>query len=203
MTGDRIVFIGASTGGTEAIKTVLQALPRECPPILIAQHMPAAFTKPFAERLDALCAMAVKEAVEGERVRPGHAYVAPGGAHLAVARTGGGFVTRLNHSAPVNRVRPSVDVLFFSAAECVGPLGIGVILTGMGKDGAAGLMAMKQAGAHTFAQDADSCVVFGMPKAAIAMGAVDEIVAIEGLGQRLLQHLGGHATPAVPRRSHP
>ncbi len=203
MTSEQIVFIGASTGGTEAIKTVLQALPRECPPILIAQHMPAAFTKPFAERLDALSAMAVTEAVEGELLRPGHAYVAPGGAHLEVARTGSGFVTRLTHGAPVNRVRPSVDVLFFSAAECVGPLGVGVILTGMGKDGAAGLMAMKQAGAHTFAQDAASCVVFGMPKAAIAMGAVDEIVAIEAMGQRLLQRLAYRARSAAPRASHP
>lgn len=187
---EKLIFVGASTGGTEAIKTFLVALPENCPGILISQHMPEAFTKPFAERLNGLCKIRVKEAEPGEKVLPGHAYVAPGHSHLLVGRAGSNYITELSHGPPVNRHRPSVDVLFRSAANVAGKNAVGVILTGMGKDGALCMLEMKQAGAHNFAQDEASCVVFGMPREAIAVGAVNEIVPIDDMAKRVMQHLG-------------
>jgi two-component system chemotaxis response regulator CheB len=187
---EKLIFVGASTGGTEAIKTFLVALPAHCPGILISQHMPEAFTKPFADRLNGLCKIRVKEAEHGEKILPGHAYVAPGHSHLLVGRSGSTYVTELNHGPPVNRHRPSVDVLFRSAANVAGKNAVGVILTGMGKDGALCMLEMKQAGAHNFAQSEASCVVFGMPREAISVGAVDEVVAIDEMAIRVMQHLG-------------
>jgi two-component system chemotaxis response regulator CheB len=189
-TTEKVIIVGASTGGTEAIKVFLTQMPPDCPGILIAQHMPEAFTRPFAERLNGLCRISVAEAVQGERVLPGHAYVAPGHSHLLLARSGANYVVELSQAPPVNRHRPSVDVLFRSAANCAGRNAIGVILTGMGKDGAAGLLEMKQAGATNFAQDEASCVVFGMPKEAIAVGAVDEAVPLQEMARRVLQGRG-------------
>ncbi len=186
---EKLVFVGASTGGTEAIKTFLLGLPENCPGILISQHMPEAFTRPFAERLDGLCKVRVKEAVDGEKILPGHAYVAPGHSHLLLKRTGSNYVTELSQGPPVNRHRPSVDVLFRSAANVAGKNAVGVILTGMGKDGASCMREMKQAGAYNFAQSEASCVVFGMPREAIALGGVDEIVAIDDMAKRVMQHL--------------
>jgi len=188
-TTEKLIIVGASTGGTEAIKDFLIELPPDCPGILITQHMPEAFTNAFAKRLDGLCKISVKEAVDGERILPGHAYIAPGHSHLLLKRSGANYVTELNQGPPVNRHRPSVDVLFRSAANCAGANAIGVILTGMGKDGAAGMLEMKQKGAYNFAQDEESCVVFGMPKEAIAVGAADEIVALSDMAKRVVAHL--------------
>ena len=157
--------------------------------------MPAGFTRSFAQRLDALCAVTVREAVHGDRVLPGHVYLAPGGdTHMRLGRSGANYVIELEASEPVNRHRPSVDVLFNSAAIAAGKNAIGVILTGMGKDGAAGMLAMHRAGAHTIAQDEASCVVFGMPREAIAIGAADEVVALSAISERILTRLGdrGH-----------
>lgn len=184
-TTEKIIMLGASTGGTEALKAFLVDLPPDCPGILITQHMPEAFTKTFAKRLDGLCKIAVKEAVHGERVLPGHAYLAPGNRHLLLKRSGANYVTELSDGPPVSRHRPSVDVLFRSAANCAGKNAIGIIMTGMGDDGAAGMLEMHQAGAHTLAQDEQSCVVFGMPKEAIARGGVNEIVPLQDLSRRL------------------
>lgn len=187
---EKIVVIGASTGGTEAIKDVLQPLPPDSPAILITQHMPAGFTRSFAQRLDSLCAVTVSEAVHGERVLPGHVYLAPGGEmHMKLARSGANYVIELEAGPPVNRHRPSVDVLFESAAATAGKNAIGVILTGMGKDGASGLLSLKRAGAQTLAQDEASCVVFGMPREAIALGAADEIVPLGNMSERILARL--------------
>ncbi len=185
----KLIFVGASTGGTEAIRVFLQGLPEKCPPILITQHMPEAFTKPFADRLNGLCRMNVREAVHGEAVVPGHAYVAPGHSHLLVRRSGTHYVIELNQGPPVNRHRPSVDVLFRSAANYAGKNATGVILTGMGKDGAQGMLEMKETGAYNFAQDEASCVVFGMPREAISAGGVDEISPIEEMAGRVMHHL--------------
>ncbi len=187
---EKLIIIGASTGGTEAIKDVLVQMPPDCPGILVTQHMPEAFTKSFAERLDRLSKIAVKEAVHGERVLPGHAYIAPGHSHLLLKRSGANYVTELSQAPPVNRHRPSVDVLFRSAANYAGKNAVGVILTGMGKDGAAGMLEMKNAGARNFAQDEATCVVFGMPKEAIAAGGVDEIVPLPEMARRVLGCLG-------------
>jgi len=195
----RLISIGASTGGTEAIRKILVTLPPDGPGILITQHMPEGFTKSFAARLDTLSRMRVKEAEDGERVLPGHAYIAPGHSHLLVQRSGARYLVRLSQSEPVNRHRPSVDVLFRSVAEHAGANAIGVILTGMGKDGAQGMLDMHLAGAYTLAQDEASCVVFGMPKEAIAIGAVDEVASIEDMPALLLKQLAamgpaeGHA----------
>lgn len=186
VSSEKLVIIGASTGGTEAIRRVLEPLPANSPAILITQHMPGGFTRSFAERLDRLCQIRVKEAEEGERVLPGHAYIAPGDAHLRLARSGANYVARLDDGPPVNRHRPSVDVLFHSAATQAGRNAIGVLLTGMGKDGAAGLLEMRQAGAPTIAQDEASCVVFGMPREAIALGGAAEVVALEEIAPRLM-----------------
>jgi two-component system chemotaxis response regulator CheB len=194
---EKLIIIGASTGGTEAIKDVLVQMPPDCPGILVTQHMPEAFTKSFADRLDKLCKIAVKEAGHGERILPGHAYVAPGHSHLLLKRSGANYMTELSQAPPVNRHRPSVDVLFRSAANYAGKNAVGVILTGMGKDGAAGMLEMKNAGAHNFAQDEATCVVFGMPKEAIAAGGVDEIVALPEMARRVLACIGSMGARAI------
>ncbi|NGM78232.1 protein-glutamate methylesterase/protein-glutamine glutaminase [Burkholderia multivorans] len=186
---EKLIIIGASTGGTEAIREVLTPLPPDAPAVLIAQHMPPGFTKSFAQRLNGLCRIAVKEAEHGERVLPGHAYIAPGHAHLLLARSGANYIAQLSDEPPVNRHRPSVDVLFRSAATHAGKNALGVILTGMGRDGAAGLLEMKRAGAHTFAQDEASCIVFGMPREAIALGAADEVAPLAEMSRRVMARL--------------
>jgi two-component system, chemotaxis family, protein-glutamate methylesterase/glutaminase len=189
ISSEKLLIIGASTGGTEAIKSFLLQMPSDCPGILITQHMPAGFTKSFANRLDTLCKISVSEAVEGARVLPGHAYIAPGDRHLLLGRSGANYVTKLSDADPVSRHKPSVDVLFDSAAEAAGKNAIGVIMTGMGKDGAAGMAKMKQAGTYNFAQDEASCVVFGMPKEAIAHGGVDEVLPLTELPKAVLNQL--------------
>jgi two-component system chemotaxis response regulator CheB len=189
LSTEKLIIIGASTGGTEAIREVLQPLPPDSPAVMIAQHMPAGFTRSFAQRLDGLCRINVKEAEHGERVLPGYAYIAPGGFHLSLGRSGANYVAHLDQEPPVNRHRPSIDVLFDSAAKYAGKNAIGIILTGMGKDGAEGLLRMKRAGAHTLAQDEASCVVFGMPREAIALGAVDDVSPLSEVSRRVLAHL--------------
>ncbi len=190
-TTEKLVMIGASTGGTEAIRQVLEPLPPNSPAIMITQHMPAGFTKSFVQRLDNLCAVQVHEAEDGQRVLPGHVYLAPGGvAHMKLARSGANYIVQLDYGEPVNRHRPSVDVLFHSAAEVAGRNAVGVLLTGMGKDGAQGMLAMKQAGAITFAQDEASCVVFGMPREALHIGAADEAVPLSEISERILAAAG-------------
>jgi len=196
-TSEKLIIVGASTGGTEAIKDFLVELPADAPGILITQHMPENFTRSFAERLDRLCKISVSEANGGERVLPGHAFVAPGHSHLLLKRSGANYVTELSDGPPVNRHRPSVDVLFQSAARAAGGNVIGVILTGMGKDGAVGMLEMKRAGAHTIAQDEASCVVFGMPKEAIAMGGVDEVVPIHDMAARTLAAIRSRGGQAI------
>lgn len=193
LSSEKLVFVGASTGGTEAIRVFLQQMPSSAPAILITQHMPPGFTRSFADRLNSLCAMHVKEAEDHERVLPGHAYIAPGGRHMRIARSGANYLISLSDDAPVNRHRPSVDVLFDSATEHVARNAVGVILTGMGRDGAAGLLEMKNAGATTFAQDEASCVVFGMPKEAILLHAVDHVLPLSQMAEHvvaLLAHGG-------------
>jgi two-component system chemotaxis response regulator CheB len=186
---DRVILVGSSTGGTEAVKTLLSLMPPDAPPILIAQHMPENFTRSFAQRLDSTTHFSVSEAIDGQTVESGQVFIAPGHSHLLLQRRGGRYVTRLSKADPVNRHRPSVDVLFHSGAQVAGARGIGIILTGMGKDGAAGMRAMHQAGALTFAQDQQSCVVFGMPREAIAVGGVDEIVPLRSISARLAERL--------------
>ncbi|TCJ17152.1 chemotaxis response regulator protein-glutamate methylesterase [Parasulfuritortus cantonensis] len=188
-TTEKVVFIGSSTGGTEALKEVLSRMPAESPAIMMTQHMPESFTKSFAARLDGLSAMTVKEAEHNERVLPGYAYLAPGHSHLRVKKSGAYYYTELSQEAPVNRHRPSVDVLFESAARVVGQNAVAVMLTGMGKDGAAGMLAMRQAGAYTIAQDEASCVVYGMPKAAVEIGAVQEIAPLANIAGCILKRL--------------
>ncbi|MCE1185519.1 chemotaxis response regulator protein-glutamate methylesterase [Zoogloea sp.] len=188
---DRVIFIGASTGGTEAIKDVLCGLPASMPPILMVQHMPEAFTPSFARRLDGACALRVKEAEDGERLQPGTAYLAPGHSHLLIRKANGAYVCGLSQAEPVNRHRPAVDVLFQSAAQCVGRKALGVILTGMGKDGAQGMLAMRQAGAWTVGQDQDSCVVYGMPREAAQVGALEEVAPLREVAARVLARLRG------------
>ena len=189
LSTEKLIIVGASTGGTEAIREVLVPLPPDAPAVLIAQHMPPGFTKSFAQRLNGLCRITVKEAEHGERVLPGHAYIAPGHAHLLLARSGANYIAHLSDDPPVNRHRPSVDVLFRSAAQHAGKNAVGVILTGMGRDGAAGLLEMKKAGAYTLAQDEASCIVFGMPREAIALGAADEIAALPEMSRRVMARL--------------
>ncbi|MCX8017846.1 MAG: chemotaxis response regulator protein-glutamate methylesterase [Rhodocyclaceae bacterium] len=186
---ERLIAIGASTGGTEAIKEVLVRLPAAVPGIVMVQHMPETFTTSFAKRLDSLCALKVVEAQGGERIEPGHAYLAPGHSHLLVKRSGSGWVTELSQSEPVNRHRPAVDVLFHSVAREVGRNAIGVILTGMGKDGAQGMLAMREKGAWNIGQDQESCVVYGMPREAAAVGALDEVASLNAIAARVLERL--------------
>jgi two-component system chemotaxis response regulator CheB len=186
-SGDRVVVIGASTGGVEALREVLTPLPAEMPPILIAQHMPAGFTRSFAQRLDALCALDVKEAEDGEPLRRGHAYIAPGGVHLAIAGRAASLKAKLSVEPPVNRHRPSVDTLFRSAAQAAGARCIGVMLSGMGADGAEAMLELRRCGAHNLAQDEASCVVFGMPKQAIALDAVHDVLPLREIPRRLAE----------------
>lgn len=182
-----IIVIGASAGGTQAIAEILAKLPRQTPGIAIVQHMPPKFTASFAERLDSHCQLEVREAKSGDRLKPGVALIAPGGYHMALMRAGGGYAVRIYEDEPVNRHRPSVDVLFDSAARIAGADALGIILTGMGSDGARGLYAMKIAGARTIAQDEKSSVVFGMPEQAIRQGAVCEIVSLERIAERVME----------------
>lgn len=192
-TTEKLIMIGASTGGTEAIRQVLEPLPSNSPAIMITQHMPAGFTTSFVQRLDSLCQVKVHEAVHGQRVMPGNVYLAPGGiAHMKLARSGANYVVELEDSEPVNRHKPSVDVLFNSAAELAGKNAVGVLLTGMGKDGAQGMLAMKKAGAATFAQDEASCVVFGMPREALLIGATDQAVPLSEMSERILASVGSY-----------
>jgi two-component system, chemotaxis family, protein-glutamate methylesterase/glutaminase len=187
---DTLLVIGASTGGTEAIKAILMQMPADCPPILIVQHMPEGFTKSYAARLDSLCDISVREALHGEPILPGHAYLAPGDYHLSIARTSSHYICQISQDEAVNRHRPAVDVLFNSVASLTQGNAIGVILTGMGKDGAAGMKLMNEKGCKTFAQDEASCIVFGMPKEAIAQGGVDDVVPLHKIAQHVLAHLG-------------
>jgi two-component system, chemotaxis family, protein-glutamate methylesterase/glutaminase len=196
-SSEKLIIIGASTGGTEAIKNFLVQMPSDCPGILITQHMPEGFTRSFARRLDSLCKISVSEAAGNERILPGHAYIAPGNAHLKLVRSGANYMTQLDHGEPVNRHRPSVDVLFDSAAVCAGKNAVGVILTGMGKDGAQGMLRMKAAGACNFAQDEASCVVFGMPREAIAIGAAHHVGALDELPGMVLNYLAAHSSRAL------
>lgn len=180
----RMIFVGASTGGTHALQVLLAALPADAPPLLVVQHMPARFVPGFAARLDATSRLSVRVAEDDEPIRRGHAYLAPGSAHLRVAQGPGGWRCGLDTGPPVNGHRPSVDALFHSAVA-LGAAAVGVLLTGMGKDGAAGLAAMHRAGAHTIAQDEASAVVFGMPRAAIALGAVDAVLPLADIAPYL------------------
>jgi two-component system, chemotaxis family, protein-glutamate methylesterase/glutaminase len=184
---DRVIAIGSSTGGTEALREFLDAMPPDAPGVVIVQHMPERFTRPFAERLDRLCAVEVCEAKDGDLVVPGRVLIAPGDRHLRVRRTDDGYSVAVVYGAPVNRHRPSVDVLFRSCAAAAGKNAIGVIMTGMGHDGARGLLAMREHGARTFAQDPASCVVHGMPKAAIDCGAVEDILPLGELAAAVLR----------------
>ncbi len=196
----QVLAIGASTGGTEAIREVLCALPADFPAIVITQHMPAGFTTSFAARLDSLCQVRVREAVHNERLLQGHAYLAPGGRHLAIGSAGAGWVTQVLDTEPVNRHRPSVDVLFRSVARVAGPRAAGLMLTGMGGDGAAAMRVMKDSGSFNLVQDEASCVVFGMPREAIAAGAAHEVLPLSSLARRLVTHFSetGRGTPAAP-----
>jgi two-component system chemotaxis response regulator CheB len=182
----RVIGIGASTGGVEALRDVLTGLPASMPPILIAQHMPPGFTETFARRLDALCEMDVKQAEDNEIVRNGVAYIAPGGRHLVLVRRGTGYQLRVTDDPPVNRHRPSVDTLFRSIARAAGGQAIGVMLTGMGADGADAMVELRGTGAHTIAQDEATSVVFGMPRQAIALGGAREVLGLPDIGGRLV-----------------
>ena len=184
-TTERIIAIGASTGGTEAIKQVLASLPADAPGIVIAQHIPKAFSTPFARRMNANCALTVCEAQDGQQIVPGHVYIAPGDRHLLVARDGARYVCSLDDGAAVNRHKPSVDVLFRSVAQNAGRNAIGVLLTGMGKDGARGLLEMHAVGSRTLAQDEATSIVWGMPGEAVALGAVEEVRPLTEIAPRL------------------
>lgn len=190
---EKIICIGASTGGTEAIKEVLIRMPADSPAIAITQHMPAGFTSSFAKRLDALCQIAVKEATDGERLLPGHAYIAPGGTQFHIGRSGANYIAVVDDTPPVNRHKPSVEVLFKSAALYVGRNAIAVMLTGMGADGAAAMKDMKDAGSYNLVQDESTCVVFGMPREAIAHGAADEILPLGEISRVLIERLSANA----------
>lgn len=187
---DQVIAIGASTGGTEAIKDILVQIPPDCPPIVITQHMPEGFTRMFAARLNRECRITVREAQHDDRLQPGVAFIAPGNRHLLVRKRASGYTCQLSDAEPVSRHKPSVDVLFGSMAEQVGRYAIGVILTGMGRDGASGMAAMKRAGAWNIAQDEASCVVFGMPREAINAGGVDEVLPLDRIFGHLMERLG-------------
>lgn len=186
---EKIIAIGASTGGTEAIKELLMQFPAAVPGIVMTQHMPPGFTRTFAERLDKITRLHVVEAKGGERILPGHAYLAPGGFHLVVARSGADYIVKLSDAEPVHRHRPAVDVMMESVARVGGKNVIGVLLTGMGKDGAQGMLAIRNQGGYTFAQDEISCVVYGMPKEAVAVGGVDQTLDLSKMGEAILAKL--------------
>ena len=189
LSTEKIVFIGASTGGTEATKEVLMSLPPDFPGVMITQHMPPGFTKSYAARLDGLCRIRVAEARDGERVLPGHAYIAPGGLHLSVERSGANYIARVQDGEPVNRHKPSVEVLFKSAARIVGQNALGIMLTGMGADGAKAMKEMRDAGSYNLVQDEASCVVFGMPREAINAGAAHEVLPLGQISTKLIERL--------------
>ena len=199
LSTEKIIFIGASTGGTEATKEVLTQLPPDCPAVVITQHMPPGFTKSYAARLDGLCRIRVAEARDGERILPGHAYIAPGGHHLSVERSGANYVARVQVGEPVNRHMPSVEVLFRSAARVVGPNALAIMLTGMGADGAKAMREMRDAGSYNFAQDEASCVVFGMPREAIAHGAAHEVLPLAQIAPKLIERLRSTAGASLNR----
>lgn len=199
LSTEKLIFVGASTGGTEATKELLLQLPPDAPAVVITQHMPPGFTRSYAARLDGLARIRVKEAADGERILPGHAYIAPGGLHLAVERSGANYVARVRDGEPVNRHKPSVEVLFESAARVVGPNAFGVMLTGMGGDGAKAMRAMRDAGAYNICQDEATCVVFGMPREAIAAGAAHEVLPLGQIAPRLLERLRATAGAALNR----
>lgn len=184
-TTERVVAIGASTGGTNALEAVLTELSQDCPGLVIVQHMPEKFTAAFAERLNRVCRIAVKEAAHNDRVLPGQALIAPGGKHLLLKRSGAQYRVEVRDGPAVNRHRPSVDVLFRSVACEAGSNALGVIMTGMGDDGAAGLLEMRQAGARTVAQDEASCVVYGMPKEAVKRGAAEKSLPLSAIGDEI------------------
>lgn len=188
---EKLVCIGASTGGTEAIREILVQLPADSPGVVITQHMPPGFTTSFAARLNSLCQITVQEAVNGERILPGHAYIAPGGKQFCVSRSGANYVAVVEDGELVNRHRPSVEVLFKSVAAVVGRNAYGIMLTGMGNDGAAAMREMKDAGSYNYVQDEASCVVFGMPREAILRGAADEVLPLSGIASALILRLRG------------
>lgn len=185
---NKVIAIGASTGGTEALHTVLSELPADSPGVVVVQHMPANFTHRFAARLNRTCHVNVREALDGDRILPGLALLAPGGRHLEVYRQGASYQVRIHDSPPVNRFRPSVDVLFQSCVRHIGKHTISVLLTGMGRDGADGMKALFDAGAVTIAQNEETCVVFGMPKAAIDAGGVQEVLPLESIAGEIINH---------------
>lgn len=191
LSTEKLICIGASTGGTEAIKEVLVHMPADSPAIVITQHMPPGFTTSFAARLNSLCQITVKEAANGERILPGHAYIAPGGTQFHIARSGANYVAVVDDGPPVNRHKPSVEVLFKSAAALVGRNAFGIMLTGMGNDGAAAMREMKDAGSYNYVQDEATCIVFGMPREAIAHGAADEVLPLGQIAPALIARLRG------------
>ena len=193
-SSERVILIGASTGGTEAIKTVLEQLPANCPGILVTQHMPAGFTRSYAERLNRVTGLTVKEAEGNERVLPGHVFIAPGSHHLKLIRSGANYMTALSDEPPVHRHRPAVDVLFHSAASAAGRNAVAVLLTGMGTDGADGMLAMRSAGAHTIGQDEASSIVYGMPREAFERGAVCEQLPLAAIAAAVVRASGGAVT---------
>ena len=198
LSTEKLIIIGASTGGTEAIRVVLEAMPPDAPPIVITQHIPAAFSGPFAARMNNCSAMRVGEARDGQPIQQGHAYIAPGGQHLLVMWDGARHVCRLHDGPPVNRHKPSVDVLFRSMAASVGKATVAAVLTGMGDDGARGLLELSQAGAATLVQDEDSSVVWGMPGAAFKLGAAREALPLDQIAARLLR-LARQPLDSAPR----
>ncbi len=187
-TTDKVIAIGASTGGTEAIKEVLMHMPADAPGTVITQHIPEAFSKPFAERMNGVSAMTVCEVQDGQQILPGNAYIAPGSQHLLVERSGARFICRLNDGPPVNRHKPSVDVMFRSVAQNIGANAISVMLTGMGNDGAQGMKEMHEAGAPTIAQDEKTSVVWGMPGEAVKLGCVDNVVSLNRISDAIMKH---------------
>jgi two-component system chemotaxis response regulator CheB len=199
LSTEKIIFIGASTGGTEATREVLVNLPADCPAVMITQHMPPGFTKSYAARLNTLARIRVAEATDGERVLPGHAYIAPGGLQMSVERSGANYIARVQQGEPVNRHMPSVEVLFESAARVVGRNALGVMLTGMGADGAKAMRLMRDAGSWNLAQDEATCVVFGMPREAINHGAANEVLPLTQIAPRLVEWLRSNAGAATSR----
>jgi two-component system chemotaxis response regulator CheB len=188
-TTERVVALGTSTGGTQALEAILRSLPQVCPGIIIVQHMPEKFTAEFANRLNGLCRIEVREAQNNDRVVPGRALIAPGGKHILLRRTGAQYYVEVADGPLVNRHRPSVDVMFRSVAKCAGANALGVIMTGMGDDGASGLLEMRKAGARTLAQDEESCVVYGMPKEAVKRGAVERVIPLSAIGREIMLQL--------------
>jgi two-component system chemotaxis response regulator CheB len=199
LSTEKIIFIGASTGGTEATRELLMGLPPDAPAVVITQHMPPGFTRSYAARLDSLCRIRIKEAADGDRILPGHGYIAPGGLHLTVERSGANYLARVRDGDAINRHKPSVEALFDSAARVVGPNALGVMLTGMGADGAKAMKAMRDAGSYNICQDEASCVVFGMPREAIAQGAAHEVLPLQRIAPALLERLRATVGTALNR----